>query len=165
MLARAASRCGARERDAQRALVVVLYGPSFPEGKEFTVSNTEGLKVEGLIYGTYEIKVKNAGDYIVKLPTPITLSRQNLQEAEMQPERDEDAIEKLRMEITRLESELSQGETLNALNTARAGFDRLMQQVNSVLEEVLNPRDEEEEAFMGGGCGSAGGCAGCSGCS
>ena len=92
------------------------------------------------------------------------LSRQNLQEAEMQPERDEDAIEKLRMEITRLESELSQGETLNALNTARAGFDRLMQQVNSVLEEVLNPRDEEEEAFMGGGCGSSGGCAGCSGC-
>ena len=92
------------------------------------------------------------------------LSRQNLQEAEMQPERDEDAIEKLRMEITRLESELSQGETLNALNTARASFDRLMQQVNSVLEEVLNPRDEDEEAFMGGGCGSAGGCAGCSGC-
>ena len=92
------------------------------------------------------------------------LTRQNLQEAEIQPERDEDAIEKLRTEIARLESELSQGETLNALNTARASFDRLMQQVNSVLEEVLNPRDEEEEAFMGGGCGSAGGCAGCSGC-
>ena len=36
------------------------------------------------------------------------LSRQNLQEAEMQPERDEDAIEKLRMEITRLESELQE---------------------------------------------------------
>ena len=92
------------------------------------------------------------------------LTRQNLQEAEMQPERDEDAIEKLRMEITRLESELSQGETLNALNTARASFDRLMQQVNSVLEEVLTPRDEAEEAFRGGGCGSAGGCAGGSGC-
>ncbi len=92
------------------------------------------------------------------------LARQSLQEAEMQPERDEDSIVQFRMEISRLESELSQGETLISLNTARAGFDRLMQQVNTVLEEVLNPKDEEEEAFMGAGCGTASGCDGCSGC-
>ncbi len=92
------------------------------------------------------------------------LARQNLQETEMQPERDEEAIDKFRMEISRLESELSQGETLTALNAARAGFDRLMQEVNTVLEDVLNPKDEEDEYFMGGGCGSSGGCAGCSGC-
>ncbi len=91
-------------------------------------------------------------------------ARQALQEAQMQPEPDTAAIDTMRMDINKLEMELSQGETLTALNAAREGFDRLMQQVNSVLEDVLNPKDEEDEAAMAGGCGSGGGCSSCSGC-
>jgi len=87
-------------------------------------------------------------------------ARQNLQEAQLQNEQDTGAIEKIRQEITRLESELSQGATLKALTAARGEFQRLMQQVNGVIESILNPQDEEEEAF--GGCG--GSCAGCHGC-
>ncbi len=88
------------------------------------------------------------------------LARQNLQEAQMQPQPDETAVDSLRSEVSRLEGELGEDRTLQALTASRNGFERLMQQVNGVLESILNPHDEEEEAF--GGCG--GSCAGCHGC-
>lgn len=89
------------------------------------------------------------------------LARQNLQEAQMQTPPDDTAVDSLRGEVSRLEGELGEDRTLQALTASRNEFERLMQQVNGVLESILNPHDEEEEAF--GGCGG-GGCAGCHGC-
>ena len=91
-----------------------------------------------------------------------SLLRQNMQQEETESEPDHGAIEALTLEIGRLEQTLSQNDSLAVLNKSREGFNRLMQEVNDVLENTLNPKQESDE-FEDGGCGS-GGCAGCSGC-
>ena len=91
-----------------------------------------------------------------------SLLRQNMQQEEMESEPDHGAIEALTLEISRLEQTLSQNDSLAVLNKSREGFNRLMQEVNDVLENTLNPKQNSDE-FEDGGCGS-GGCAGCSGC-
>lgn len=91
-----------------------------------------------------------------------SLLRQNMQQEELESEPDHGAIDALRLEIDRIEQTLSQSDSLAVLNKSREGFSKMMQEVNDVLENTLNPKEELDE-FDDGACGS-GGCAGCSGC-
>lgn len=88
-----------------------------------------------------------------------SLLRQNMQQEELESEPDHGAMDALRLEISRIEETLSQSDSLATLNKSREGFSHLMQEVNNILENTLNPKEEHEESA----CGS-GGCAGCSGC-
>ena len=69
-----------------------------------------------------------------------------------EPEKDN-----LRRDLEKVEERLSNHPEIIALESARAGFGALMDQVNRVLQVALQGGEEE------GGCGPEG-CAGCQGC-
>ena len=63
----------------------------------------------------------------------------------------------LRRDLEEVEERLSNHPEIKALESARAGFDALMAQVNHALQNALQGGEEA------GGCGPEG-CAGCQGC-
>ncbi len=46
----------------ERTFTVKVTGPSYPNGQEFELKNTEDTKIEGLIYGEYTVEELNASE-------------------------------------------------------------------------------------------------------
>ncbi len=61
-----------------RVVTVTVYGPSYPEGKEISITTGQPFPVlEGLAYGEYKVQA-NDPNYSIVLPGPVTLSLTNL---------------------------------------------------------------------------------------
>jgi LPXTG-motif cell wall-anchored protein len=56
------------------SFTVKVTGPSYPDGKTFTVSTAEPLVIKGLIYGTYTVEEQGADKYTSAVSAPVTFS-------------------------------------------------------------------------------------------
>lgn len=83
--------------------------------------------------------------------------REKQETLEMAEEADGVAADNLQRELDELEEQLSQRPEIKSLESARARFGMLMDQVNRVLQITLEGGEADS-------CGE-GGCAGCQGCS
>ncbi len=62
-----------------REVTVIVYGPSFPEGKKITIVTGQPFPVlEDLAFGEYRIEADDP-QYIITLPKPVTLSRDQME--------------------------------------------------------------------------------------
>jgi|GEM_PF-2970216 len=57
-----------------RTFTIVVTGPSYPDGREMTLTNGTPLVLSNMIYGSYTVTEKNADDYTVSVSAPVTLS-------------------------------------------------------------------------------------------
>lgn len=59
---------------SQHQFSIKLYGPSFPQGELFTISNVEPLLIENLLLGDYYVEELDVKDYLVTISSSVSLT-------------------------------------------------------------------------------------------
>lgn len=60
--------------DPDREFTIVVTGPSFPGGREMTITAADPIVLENLVYGEYRVEEKAAVDYSSSISGAVTLS-------------------------------------------------------------------------------------------
>jgi len=64
-----------------KSFKIMVYGPSFPQGQEYSISNLEPLIIDDLLMGQYRIEELSAAAYQVSISEPVTLTFDNYNQA------------------------------------------------------------------------------------
>ncbi len=87
--------------DETREFTILVTGPSYPDGKEMTLSNETPLLLEHLEYGTYEVKELDASIYEVSISGTVTLSYEN-RTGEITVQNKEKTVESASLDIEKI---------------------------------------------------------------
>lgn len=87
--------------DETREFTILVTGPSYPDGKEMTLSNKTPLILEHLEFGTYEVKELDASAYEVTISGTDALSYEN-QTGEITVQNKEKTVESASLDIEKI---------------------------------------------------------------
>lgn len=77
------------------------------------------------------------------------------------PERDAEKLEELNIEFRKVYTEIVASQTMQAYNSAKAGMEEMLSQINAVVMGAANGQNPDEIDENAAGCG--GDCSGCGG--
>ncbi|MBQ6897079.1 MAG: YlbF family regulator [Oscillospiraceae bacterium] len=90
------------------------------------------------------------------------LAKYNLNAEMMNPEADDEKLNKLDLELNTLYEEIMANETMVAYNDAAADVDHLTKHIQAIITTTVNGGDPMTVELPEGGC--TGSCSSCSGC-
>ncbi|MDR2558646.1 MAG: YlbF family regulator [Oscillospiraceae bacterium] len=113
----------------------------------------------------FAAKEKNDGDEALQnLIGEFNLQRENLtmEASKAEGEKNQEKIDELNEKMRATYAEIMSNENMRAYSAAKAGFDRMLNQVNQIVAMCCEGADPDTCEPAAKGCGS--GCGGCGGC-
>ena len=117
---------------------------------------------EAYIKYTEAVKLNDENEELQKIISEFNLKRMNL-DAEIskdENEKNEEKIKTLNEELRAIYNEIMQNPAMIEFNTAKAGMDKLLQDINSIIMMCAQGADPEtcEISNCTGSCSTCGGC-------
>ncbi len=107
-------------------------------------------------------QVNDADEDLQTLIGEFNLKRMSVSHEISKTERDEEKVKKLNEELKVCYNAIMSNENMLKYNGAKAEFDTLMQQINTIIMGAANGENPQTVDFVGSSCN--GDCSGCSGC-